>query len=72
LLILSYKFLQYIALAAGTASEWKNGLAWVIIGALLSSLILTVYLVPLVYEAIEKLMQMMSRKSNLSIEKKAV
>lgn len=32
-----------IALAKGTASEWKNGLAWVIIGGLLSSLILTVY-----------------------------
>lgn len=44
-----------IALAAGTASEWKNGLAWVIIGGLVSSLILTVYLVPVVYEAIEKL-----------------
>ncbi|MDX1902748.1 MAG: efflux RND transporter permease subunit, partial [Thermonemataceae bacterium] len=27
-----------IALAKGTASEWKNGLAWVIIGGLLSSL----------------------------------
>jgi HAE1 family hydrophobic/amphiphilic exporter-1 len=32
-----------IALAKGTASEWKNGLAWVIIGGLLSSLILTVF-----------------------------
>ena len=44
-----------IALAAGTVSEWKNGLAGVIIGGLVSSLILTVYLVPVVYEAIEKL-----------------
>ena len=35
-----------IALAKGTAAEWKNGLAWVIIGGLLSSLILTVFLVP--------------------------
>lgn len=26
-----------IALASGTASEWKNGLAWVIIGGLSSS-----------------------------------
>ncbi len=31
-----------IAMATGTAAEWKNGLAWVIIGGLLSSLILTV------------------------------
>ncbi|HLV50993.1 MAG TPA: efflux RND transporter permease subunit, partial [Flavobacterium sp.] len=38
-----------IALASGTAAEWKNGLAWVIIGGLLSSLALTVYLVPMVY-----------------------
>lgn len=43
-----------IALAKGTASEWKNGLAWVIIGGLLSSLILTVYLVPLVYYTVDK------------------
>lgn len=44
-----------IALAKGTASEWKNGLAWVIIGGLLSSLILTVYLVPLVYYTVDKI-----------------
>jgi HAE1 family hydrophobic/amphiphilic exporter-1 len=43
-----------IALAKGTASEWKNGLAWVIIGGLLSSLILTVYLVPMVYYAVDR------------------
>jgi hydrophobic/amphiphilic exporter-1 (mainly G- bacteria), HAE1 family len=42
-----------IALAAGTASEWKNGLAWVIIGGLLSSLILTVFLVPVVYYVVD-------------------
>lgn len=42
-----------IALATGTASEWKNGLAWVIIGGLLSSLILTVYLVPMVYYLVD-------------------
>jgi len=43
-----------IALAKGTASEWKNGLAWVIIGGLLSSLILTVYLVPVVYYVVDR------------------
>lgn len=43
-----------IALASGTASEWKNGLAWVIIGGLLSSLILTVYLVPMVYYLVDR------------------
>lgn len=43
-----------IALAKGTASEWKNGLAWVIIGGLLSSLILTVFLVPMMYYLVDK------------------
>ena len=44
-----------IALAKGTASEWKNGLAWVIIGGLLSSLIITVFLVPMVYYVADSL-----------------
>lgn len=42
-----------IALATGSGSEWKNGLAWVIIGGLLSSLVLTVYLVPVVYAFVD-------------------
>jgi HAE1 family hydrophobic/amphiphilic exporter-1 len=42
-----------IAMATGTASEWKNGLAWVIIGGLLSSLILTIFLVPMVYYLVD-------------------
>lgn len=42
-----------IALAKGTASEWKNGLAWVIIGGLISSMILTVYIVPMVYYVVD-------------------
>ncbi|WP_262920245.1 efflux RND transporter permease subunit [Niabella hibiscisoli] len=34
-----------IALASGAGAEWKNGLAWVIIGGLLSSLFLTLIVV---------------------------
>lgn len=52
-----------IALAKGTASEWKNGLAWVIIGGLLSSLILTVYLVPMVYYVVDRLKEKFGRKN---------
>jgi HAE1 family hydrophobic/amphiphilic exporter-1 len=52
-----------IALAAGTASEWKNGLAWVIIGGLMSSLILTVFLVPVVYYAVDILKEKLKTKS---------
>lgn len=51
-----------IALAKGSASEWKNGLAWVIIGGLLSSLILTVYLVPVVYYVVDRTKKKWSRK----------
>jgi hydrophobic/amphiphilic exporter-1 (mainly G- bacteria), HAE1 family len=38
-----------IALATGAGSEWKNGLAWALIGGLLSSMILTLLIVPVVY-----------------------
>jgi HAE1 family hydrophobic/amphiphilic exporter-1 len=51
-----------IALAKGTASEWKNGLAWVIIGGLLSSMILTVYLVPMVYYVVDSIKEKKSDK----------
>lgn len=50
-----------IALAKGTAAEWKNGLAWVIIGGLLSSLILTVYLVPMVYYLVDRVKEKFAR-----------
>lgn len=51
-----------IALAQGTASEWKNGLAWVIIGGLLSSLVLTVFLVPLVYYTVDSLKERLAKR----------
>lgn len=51
-----------IALAKGTASEWKNGLAWVIIGGLLSSMILTVFIVPMIYYLVDRLKEKMSKK----------
>jgi HAE1 family hydrophobic/amphiphilic exporter-1 len=38
-----------IAMATGDGAEVKNGMAWVIIGGLTSSMILTVFLVPGVY-----------------------
>src|SRR5690554_811342 len=45
-----------IALAAGAGSEWKNGLAWVIIGGLLSSLFLTLIIVPVVYQTFDSIL----------------
>lgn len=50
-----------IAMASGTASEWKNGLAWVIIGGLLSSLTLTVFLVPMIYYLVDTVKEKFSR-----------
>lgn len=52
-----------IAMATGTAAEWKNGLAWVIIGGLLSSLILTVFLVPMVYYLVDRIKEKVQTKS---------
>lgn len=44
-----------IALASGAAAELKNGMAWVIIGGLVSSLLLTLVLVPAVYMSVDLL-----------------
>jgi hydrophobic/amphiphilic exporter-1 (mainly G- bacteria), HAE1 family len=43
-----------IALAHGAGAEVKNAMAWVIIGGLTSSLLLTLVLVPSMYMIIEK------------------
>lgn len=45
-----------IALASGAGAEWKNGLAWVIIGGLLSSLFLTLIIVPVVYQMFDTIL----------------
>jgi HAE1 family hydrophobic/amphiphilic exporter-1 len=45
-----------IALAQGAGAEWKNGIAWVIIGGLISSMFLTLVIVPLVYYGMDKMM----------------
>jgi HAE1 family hydrophobic/amphiphilic exporter-1 len=52
-----------IAMATGTAAEWKNGLAWVIIGGLLSSLILTVFLVPVVYYVVDAIKEKIANRN---------
>ena len=52
--------LMPIALATGAASEWKNGIAWVLIGGLTSSMFLTLVVVPLVFLVMENLKQRMN------------
>lgn len=45
-----------IAIAKGAAAEMNNGLAWVIIGGLISSLFLTLVIVPVVYSIFDRIM----------------
>ncbi|HQT91139.1 MAG TPA: efflux RND transporter permease subunit, partial [Candidatus Kryptobacter bacterium] len=42
-----------LALSHDAGSEWKSGLAWAIIGGLISSMFLTLVLVPVMYELLE-------------------
>lgn len=51
-----------IALASGAGAEIKNGMAWVIIGGLTSSMILTLFVVPSMYLIIENLLLMFKKK----------
>jgi HAE1 family hydrophobic/amphiphilic exporter-1 len=58
-----------LAIANGAGSELKNGLAWVIIGGLISSLILTLVLVPCVYLTAEKMRIKIQSKKKIKNEK---
>jgi HAE1 family hydrophobic/amphiphilic exporter-1 len=51
-----------IAIASGAGAEWKNGLAWVIIGGLISSLFLTLVVVPVMYSIFDRLINRFSRR----------
>ncbi|TXI84689.1 MAG: efflux RND transporter permease subunit [Crocinitomicaceae bacterium] len=43
-----------IATATGSGAEWKNGLAWVLIGGLTSSMFLTIVVVPIMYYSVDR------------------
>jgi HAE1 family hydrophobic/amphiphilic exporter-1 len=51
-----------IAVSGSAGAEIKNGMAWVIIGGLTSSLLLTLLIVPAVYLVIETLKEKLSAK----------
>ena len=57
-----------IALASGAGAGWKNGLAWVIIGGLISSLFLTLIIVPVIYEIMEKIIAKFSKGEKVDYE----
>jgi hydrophobic/amphiphilic exporter-1 (mainly G- bacteria), HAE1 family len=44
-----------IAIAKGSGAEWKNGLAWVLIGGLTSSMFLTILVVPMIYYIVDRI-----------------
>ena len=50
-----------IALATGGAAAMNNGLAWVIIGGLTSSLFLTLIIVPVVYSIFDSIIRRTSK-----------
>lgn len=61
-----------IALASGAGAELKNGIAWVVIGGLLSSLFLTLIVVPVVYQLFENVMNKLGmNKEALDIDQLA-
>lgn len=61
-----------IALAGGAGSEWKNGLATVMIGGLLSSLMLTVFIVPMAYYVVDRLKEKLGRRKQVATPVRAL
>jgi HAE1 family hydrophobic/amphiphilic exporter-1 len=51
-----------IALASGDGAEVKNGMAWVIIGGLTSSLLLTLFLVPSAYYVVDRIKERFAKR----------
>lgn len=54
-----------IALATGAGSEWKNGMAWALIGGLTSSLLLTLLVVPVVYLMFDRIKEKFGKKKHV-------
>lgn len=57
-----------VALATGAGAAWKSGLAWAIIGGLVSSTFLTLVVVPVVYQLVDRLIA----KTGMINEEKAL
>ncbi|WP_313580546.1 efflux RND transporter permease subunit [Chishuiella sp.] len=57
-----------IAIAKGAGAEMNNGLAWVIIGGLVSSLFLTLIIVPVVYSLFDSTINRLSKGEKVDYE----
>jgi HAE1 family hydrophobic/amphiphilic exporter-1 len=58
-----------IALASSAGAEWKNGLGWVLIGGLMSSMILSLIIVPVLYVLLDRIASKPKADLNSEIEK---
>jgi len=56
-----------IATATGSGAEWKNGLAWILIGGLTSSMFLTILVVPMMYYTVDRIQAKFSRKKRTEV-----
>jgi hydrophobe/amphiphile efflux-1 (HAE1) family protein len=57
-----------IAIAKGAGAEMNNGLAWVVIGGLTSSLFLTLIIVPVVYSLFDSILRRMGKGEKVDYE----
>jgi len=57
-----------IAIAKGAGAEMNNGLAWVIIGGLTSSLFLTLIIVPTVYSLFDSMLRRMGKHETVDYD----
>jgi len=60
-----------IATATGSGAEWKNGLAWILIGGLTSSMFMTIIVVPMMYYIVDRILEKISnlkQKRRLKLE----
>lgn len=56
-----------VALAHGAGADWKNGLAWVLIGGLTSSMLLTMLVVPVMYLVVEIIGDKIAGKKKVAV-----
>lgn len=57
-----------IAIAKGSGAEWKNGLAWILIGGLTSSMFLTIIVVPMIYYVVDRIQDKLRPKKKIQVE----
>lgn len=56
-----------IALGSGAGSEWKNGLGWVLIGGLASSMFLSLIVVPVLYVLLDKIVKQTKKHKRIEL-----